>query len=280
MKIHGSIALVTGASDGIGREVALALARAGAAVALVARRNDKLEAVARDIRAHGGRALALPCDVVDSGAVAAAAAVAVRELGAIDILVNCAGLGIWRHFAEIGDDGHRQMMEVNYWGTFHWIRALLPAMRARKRGAIVNLVAGSGKFALAVTSGFSASKFAVAGLTESLRRELFGSGVVVSGVFPGSVRTPFWNDERIDRAALPALVRFSPKLSARAVARAVVRAVRFGFAERTLPIFVAFAARANALWVRFGDLLFSRWLLPATFGALALRYLSTHWATK
>ncbi len=166
------------------------------------------------------------------------------------------------------------MMEINYWGTFHWIRALLPGMRERRKGSIVNVAAGSGKFALPVTSGFSASKFAVAGLSEALRRELFGSGVAVSSVFPGSVRTDFWNDDNIDVAAVPALVRFSPKLSARAVARHLVLVVRLGLAERTLPLFVGLTARLNALWVRFGDLLLSRWLLPAVVGLLLLRYVA------
>jgi NAD(P)-dependent dehydrogenase (short-subunit alcohol dehydrogenase family) len=274
MKIDGSIALVTGASDGIGREIALALARRGARVGLIARRREQLEETARTVAGRGGRSLALPCDVTDPEAVEAAVATAERELGPIGILVNSAGLGIWRPFASVSTDEHRRMMEVNYWGTFHAIRAVLPAMRRRRRGAIVNLIAGSGKFALPVTSGYSASKFAVAGLTEALRRELGGSGIAVSGVFPGSVRTSFWDDDRIERTALPPLVRWAPKLAPGAVARAVVLVIRLGLAERTLPVFVGVAARLNALWVRFGDLLFSRWLLPVGLGVVLLRWLA------
>lgn len=273
MKIRGSVAVVTGASSGIGRSVAIALARRGAAVALVARRRKELDAVADEIRSRGGRAEAFPCDVSDPAAVARAAGEARRVLGPIEILVNSAGLGVWRPFAATTDAEHRAMMAVNYWGTFQWIRALLPEMRERRRGAIVNVVAGSGKFALSITSGYSASKFAVAGLSESLRRELLGSGVTVGAVFPGSVRTSFWNDASIDRAELPPLVRFSPKLSPAAVARQVVWMVRLGLAERTLPVFVAFTARLDALWTRLGDLLLWRWLLPTTLGLLGLRYL-------
>lgn len=274
MKIQGSVAVVTGASSGIGREVALALARRGAAVALVARRRAELEAVAVEARALGARVEVLPCDVSEADAVNRAALQAVEELGPIDIVVNAAGLGIWRPFAATSDDEHREMMAVNYWGTFHWIRALLPEMRRRRHGSIVNVIAGTGKFALAVTGGFSASKFAVTGLSEALRRELAGSGVVVSSVFPGSVRTDFWNASRIDFPAVPALVRRAPKLSARAVARSVVLVVRLGLAERTLPIFVAFTARLNALWVRLGDLMFSRWLLPAVAALVLLRWVT------
>jgi short-subunit dehydrogenase len=276
MKIRGGVAVVTGASSGVGRAVAIALAQRGAAVALVARRRAELEQVASEIRSRGGRAEVLECDVSDSAAVARAAAEARQRLGPIDILVNSAGLGIWRPFAATSDADHRAMMAVNYWGTFQWIRALLPEMRERRRGAIVNVAAGSGKFALSITSGYSASKFAVAGLSESLRRELLGSGVTVGAVFPGSVKTAFWNDANIDRAELPPLVRFSPKLSPAAVARQVVWMVRLGLAERTLPLFVAFTARLNALWARLGDLLFWRWFLPTTLGLLGLRYLLGH----
>src|SRR6187549_395395 len=205
MRIRNRVAVVTGASSGIGREIALALARGGAAVGLVARRREELESVAQEARAAGARALVAECDVGDDGAVAEAARKVTAELGAVDILVNAAGFAEWRPFAAISDDSHRRMMEVNYWGTFRWIRALLPGMRERRRGAIVNVVAGSGKFAFPGTSGFSASKFAVAGLSEALRRELRGSGVVVSSLYPGSVATPFWNDERIDRKFLPPL---------------------------------------------------------------------------
>lgn len=98
---------------------------------------------------------------------------------------------------------------------------------------------------------------------------------MVSSVFPGSARTEFWNDANIDRSALPPVVRFSPKLSARAVARNIVLVVRLGLAERTVPFFVAITARANSLWVRVGDLLLSRRLLPAALILLALWFVLT-----
>lgn len=273
MRIRGSIAVVTGASAGIGRATARALARRGAAVALVARSERALEEIAEEIRAAGGRALVVPCDVADPNAVGAAAITIGRALGEPTLLVNCAGPGIWRPFAAISLEEHRRMMDVGYWGTFHWIAALLPSMRRRRRGAIVNVVAGSAKLPLPVTSGFSAAKAAVAALGESLRRELAGSGVAVTSLFPGSVQTGFWSEENIDAAAVPPLVRFAPKLSPNAVARQIVLAARLGLAQRTLPFFLAFASRADALWPRLGDLLLWRWFFPATGGLLALRYL-------
>lgn len=273
MRIKGSVAVVTGASSGIGLEVARALARRGAAVALVARRRDALEALANELRSSGARAVAVPCDVTDAAAVARAAEEVARALGTPTLLVNAAGVAYWRPFANVDVAEHRLMMETNYWGTFHWIRALLPEMRRGRRGAIVNVVAGSAKLALPVTSGFSASKAAVAALGEALRRELFGSGVVLSSVFPASVRTPFWNDDAIDLAAVPPLVRYAPKISARSVARQVVLTVRLGLAQRTLPVFMALSARLDALWPRLGDALLWRWFFPALALLLAIRFL-------
>jgi short-subunit dehydrogenase len=275
MRIRGSVALVTGASNGIGKATALALARRGATVALIARDGEALESAAGEIRDLGGQALPLVCDVANPEAVERTAAIVAGELGAVDILVNAAGAAYWRAFDAISYEEHREMMAVNYWGTFHWIRSLLPGMRQRRCGAIVNVVAGSGKFALAVTSGYSASKFAVAGFSEALRRELQGSGVAVSALFPGSVRTRFWNEERIDTRRLPPLVRFSPKLSPQAVARGVVLAIRLGLAERSLPFFVGFLARVNALWTRLGDLLLWRWFVPLLLMLWILRRLLT-----
>ncbi|HEX5759156.1 MAG TPA: SDR family oxidoreductase [Thermoanaerobaculia bacterium] len=273
MRIKASVAVVTGGSSGIGRAVALALARRGARVALVARDAARLQQVAGEIEAAGGAALVVPCDVASAAEVEEAFAEIERRLGPPDILVNAAGSAVWKPFLEVAVEDHRRMMDTNYWGTFHTVRAVLPGMLRRRRGSLVNISAGSGKFALAITNGFSASKFAVAGLSQSLRRELAGTGVKVSCMFPGSVRTPFWNDAAIATSRLPPIVRFAPKLSPAAAARQVCWAIRFALAERTFPLFVGFLARANALWVRLGDFLLWRWALPVVAAVVALRYL-------
>lgn len=165
------------------------------------------------------------------------------------------------------------MMDVNYWGTFHIIEALLPGMRARRRGAIVNVSAGTGRFALAVTSGFSASKFAVSGLSEALYRELRGSGVQVSCLHPGSVKTAFWDEARIPLAGLPPLIRFAPKLSPAAVARSVRYCLWLGFPVLSTPFFVGMLARLDAIWIRLGDLLLWRWFVPTAVALFVCRLL-------
>jgi NAD(P)-dependent dehydrogenase (short-subunit alcohol dehydrogenase family) len=115
---------------------------------------------------------------------------------------------------------------------------------------------------LPVTSGYSASKFAVVGLSEALHRELLGTGVSVSCLNPGSVKTDFWDEEHIPRKRIPPLVRYSPKLSTRAVARWVVLCIWLPIPTLTFPFFVGILAKLNAIWVRLGDLLLWKWFFP------------------
>jgi len=271
LTLRNRVAVVTGASSGIGRAVALRLARRGAKVALVARTASALEQVAAAIRDLGGRAVVVPCDVADPEAVARAHALVVAELGSPDLVVNAAGFGVWKGFSDVTEAEHTGMMDTIYWGAFHWIRAALPGMRERGRGSIVNVAAASARVPLPVTSGYSAATAALTALSESLHRELMGTGVRVSCVNPGSVRTAFWNPERIPPKSLPPLVRWAPKTSPGAVAREVELCIRLGVGFRTFPVFVAFLARANALWYRAGDLLLSRWLLPGLALLVLLR---------
>jgi NAD(P)-dependent dehydrogenase (short-subunit alcohol dehydrogenase family) len=273
MRISGRVAVVTGASSGLGRAAALALARQGAHVGLVARREEALAEVAREVGRLGARAHAVACDVADPVAVDRALERVRAELGEPDILVNAAGTGIWKPFLEITGQEHRAMMEVNYWGTFHWIRAVLPGMRARRRGRIVNVASGAGKFALPVTSGYSASKFAVSGLSEALHRELIGSGVGVSCLCPGSIRTPFWKEENTPARLIPPLVRYAPKLSPGAAARSVLYCIWLGFPVWTTPVFVNVLAKLNGLWLRLGDLILWKWFLPVVAAVVVARLL-------
>jgi NAD(P)-dependent dehydrogenase (short-subunit alcohol dehydrogenase family) len=273
MRIRDSTAVVTGASRGIGRAIALDLARGGADVVLVARNEDRLREVADRVAELGRRAHVVPCDVTDPDAVARAAARAFAALGAIHILVNAAGIGVWKPFLEITPEEHETMMATNYWGTFWWIRHVLPAMVERGTGVIVNISSGAGKFAFGVTSGYSASKFAVTGLSEALYREHRSRGVRVCCLHPGNVRTDFWDPATIRLSEVPPIVRFSPKISPAAVARNVRLVVWTGIPVRTFPVFLALLVRINALWIRAGDLVLWKWFVPALVVGLLLRVL-------
>jgi len=133
----GVTALVTGASSGIGRALSLRLASEGARVALVARRENELEAVAEEIRRDGGRPLTLPGDVAERDQVEDAARRAIEEFGHIDLLVNNAGYGHHRSFLEWDVGDMERMMRVNYLGSLYWTKALLPHLVERRRGWIV-----------------------------------------------------------------------------------------------------------------------------------------------
>jgi short-subunit dehydrogenase len=197
---RGLTALVTGASSGIGRVLALRLAKEGARVALVARREAALEAVAAEIRAAGGEALVLPCDAADSSQVAAASHRALEAFGAVDILINNAGYGGQSKFLDWDLEDMERIMRVNYFGVLYFTKALLPQMVERKNGWLVFISSVSGRIASPEKSAYAATKFAVTGFAEglSLDLEVGETGVHLLTVYPGVVRTPFFNARMLE----------------------------------------------------------------------------------
>jgi len=201
----GMTALVTGASSGIGRALALRLARDGARVALVARRTAELEALAAEIRGAGGEATPLPGDVSDRSAAERISAQALAELGRVDILFNNAGYGRHRTFLEWDLDDVERMMRVNYLGSVYLTRLLLPGMVERGTGWVVFIASVAGRIGTPGESAYAATKFAVVGLAEALSVEVEDAGVHVLTVCPGVVRTPFFGAEGLAR--LPPVAR-------------------------------------------------------------------------
>ena len=197
----GMRALVTGASSGIGRGLALRLAREGARVGLVARRADELEKLAGEIRASGGQAAVLPCDVADAAAVADTCARTLALWGGIDLLVNNAGYGHHRTFLEWELEDMERMMRVNYFGTLYFTKAILPRMVEQQRGWIVFVASVAGKIAPPEESAYAATKHAMVGLAASLSLEVEDAGVHVLTVCPGVIRTPFFDEEALSRMA-------------------------------------------------------------------------------
>jgi NAD(P)-dependent dehydrogenase (short-subunit alcohol dehydrogenase family) len=190
LDLSGQVALVTGGGRGIGRAIAASLARAGAAVAVLARSPEQLAETAAGITAAGGRAVALPADVTERTAVEAAVAEAERQLGPIDLLVNNAGVGgPVGPLAESDPDAWWRCVEVNLRGPLLCCRAVLPGMLARRRGRIVNVASGAGTRAIPHLSAYVTSKAALIRLTENMAAEVREAGVSVFSLQPGTVRT-------------------------------------------------------------------------------------------
>lgn len=184
-----NVVVITGASDGIGRELALQLADQGAWLALAARDAAKLDAVAAECRARGGRAVAVPTDVADEAQCRRLIDETAREHGRIDTLVNNAGISMWARFDEVTDLApFHAMMQVNYFGSLYCTHAALPHLK-RARGRIVGVSSLTGKAGVPTRSGYAATKHAMAGFFDSLRIELADDGVTVTMVYPGFVST-------------------------------------------------------------------------------------------
>ncbi|ESW82959.1 MULTISPECIES: SDR family NAD(P)-dependent oxidoreductase [unclassified Mesorhizobium] len=186
--LAGKVALVTGASSGIGEATAVALAAAGAKVAIAARRADRLEALAARIEEAGGAALRIEADVTSNDDVTAMVDKVVAEWGRLDILVNNAGVMLLSPAADAELDDWRRMVELNLLALMGVTKAALPHLRAAK-GHIVNVSSIAGRVANPGASGYAATKFGVVGFSESLRREVYADKVRVTVIEPGLVRT-------------------------------------------------------------------------------------------
>ena len=192
--LKDKVVLVTGASSGIGEATARELAERGAAVALVARSEEKLAVLERAISASDGRAISVPADVSDEEAVREMVGRVVGEFGVLDVLVNNAGLGLSGRVAELRAEDLRYLFEVNLIGPLNCIQAALPHMKSG--GRIINVSSVVGKRAIPKVGGYCATKSALNALSDSLRVEISGRGITVTNVYPGTTRTPFRENSR------------------------------------------------------------------------------------
>ena len=230
---------ITGASAGIGRATALRVARDGAAVVICARRAGRLDAVAAEIAAAGGQALAVPGDVTRAADMEALVARAVERFGRLDVMMCNAGFGIAGAIDDISPDQMHKLMDINYNGTYHAARAALPVFRRQGSGHFIIVSSIVGKRGVPYMGAYAATKFAQVGLAESLRSELLGSGIHVSVVFPVSTETEFF-DVMSRETGTPVTRAHGPTQHVDRVADAIARAI-----ERPAPeIYPHAAARA------------------------------------
>ena len=219
------VAIVTGASSGIGRETALALARKGYAVVVAARRADRLAEVASACDAAGGVGRAVPTNVADRRQVEAMVSAAVSEFGRVDVMVNNAGYGQFARVQELDEADLRAIFEVNFFGLFYGCQAVAPIMIGQGSGHIFNVSSIIGRRGTPFHGAYCATKFAICGLSDSMRVEMRPHGVRVTTVLPALTETEFFQQSRRGRKAQSSFQRFKRMMPASAVARQIVAAI-------------------------------------------------------
>lgn len=192
MSLQGRVALVTGGGRGIGRGIALQLARAGADVAVVDVRVELAEETAAEVRALGRRALAVRADVTSEGDTQTMVARTVAELGSLDVAVNNAGVISIATVDQLSEEAFDHVLDVNVKGVFLSCKAELPQMRKQGFGRIVNVASTAGKAGYPGLAHYCASKFAVIGFTNALAKEVAKEGITVNAICPGIIGTDMW----------------------------------------------------------------------------------------
>ena len=244
--MKGNIVVITGASGGIGTALAETFSQRGAVTVLAGRSVEAMRELAARLP---GPADVVGLDVTSEASVADAVRGIVQRHGRIDVWINNAGYGAFKAFADTGMDEFAGMMDVNFFGTVRCTRAVLPHMLERGSGHIVNIASMAGKVGTAKSAAYTASKFAVRGFTQSLRMELRGTGVRVSAVNPGPVRTAFF--QLADPSgrylqSLPPWLLLAPEQ----VAAAVLKTVSRNLPAADLPRSADWAARIYQLFPR------------------------------
>ena len=252
MRLTGKNVVITGASSGIGRATAVEMARRGASVVLAARRTERLEEVAAQCRALGVSATVVATDVTKPDDCRRL----IEAAGQVDVLVNNAGFAILGPFADARLEDLRGMMDTNYFGAVNCTQAVLPQMLERRSGTIVNVSSIMGIMAVAGMTGYSATKFALAGFSEGLRDEVLASGVKVALVCPATTETEFF--VTAEKGKMPGASRLMMAMRPERVARAVCDAAEDGRYRRILPALAATYMRMKEVFPRFAHSLFRR----------------------
>ncbi len=247
------IAIVTGASDGIGRATALAIANRGTHVALAGRRRDLLDQVAGEIRKLGREAIVVPTDVTIREQVENLVHSTVEHWGRVDILISNAGEYIRAPIESMTEAEIRRSLAINFYGGVYCILATLPHMQRQRSGHIVVVTSMDGKKGIPPDAPYVAAKYALTGFVEVVRQELHDSGIYISNVLPGRVDT-----KMIDKLQFSWI---SPKISPEQVALAIIKAIEKRKPEVILPPQAILFYYLNVLSPRLGDWLARRFQL-------------------
>lgn len=247
--------LITGGSRGLGLVMARMLAEQGAKIAFCSRTPHQVEAARAELEAGGATVLALNCDVSDQAQVKEMVAHIANTLGPVEVLINCAGVIQAGPLAEMEVADFQEAMDIHYWGTLYTMLEVIPGMKERGEGRIVNITSIGGKVSVPHLTPYSGSKFAQVGLSEGFRAELLQHNIYVTTVCPGLMRTgsarnAFVKGQHEKEYSLFSLVDASPmiSLSADRAAREVLDACRYGKAEVTLGLNAQFISVLHGLF--------------------------------
>jgi len=255
-ELRGARILLTGASSGIGRCLAEQMAQAGARLVLAARSAEALHKLAQSLTAHGAEAVAVPGDVTNEADRQHMLSAAVERFGGLDVLLNNAGVGSWCHFAESSEESLRRIMEVNFFAPAELIRLAIPVLRNGRSPAIVNVASMCGRRGIPAWSEYSASKFALCGLTEALRGEMVRFGIDVLLILPGVTQSGFWQHLLRNSGRYP--LNISKGMPPEKVAAGIVRALRKNRTETILGWDARWVLRINRFLPRLVDALLAR----------------------
>ncbi len=222
MELENRVIIITGASRGLGKETALHLSRLGAHVVLVARSEGQLKDVQGEINAiTGDSPLAVRCDISSEEDVACMAARVNERYGQVDVLVNNAGFATYRMSENISNQEMQRHFEVNFFGAYYCIKALLPLIKQSGSGYILNIGSLFSQVALAENSVYAATKFALAGFTEGLRREMKPFDIRVGLFLPGPMDTSFQDNREESALKAPSFVSIDPQKAAVALEKMI-----------------------------------------------------------
>lgn len=251
------IVAISGASAGIGRATALRFAREGAAIAICARREDRLKAVANEIEQAGGRALPMVADVTRPADMTAFVEKTVRAYGRLDVVMCNAGYGLYGSIETIPADKMHELMDVNYFGTYNLMHAALPLLKKQNAGHIIVVSSIVGQRGIPYMGAYSATKFAQVGLAECVRAELRDTPIHVSLVYPISTETEFFSV--MTKHSGFATRANGPRQSADDVANAIVESIGKPVAEIYPKKIAKGLAVLNAIAPGFTDGIVKRW---------------------
>jgi short-subunit dehydrogenase len=252
MRVSGEIAVVTGASSGIGAATAELLAKKGARVVMLARRPGALDDVAARIRNAGGReAKFYPVDLSEPGAAATVVRRIKAEIGEPAILVNCAGMGVWRFIEETTPEQNAAMMAIPYFAAFDMTRALIPGMLTANRGHIVNVNSPAARFTWPGACAYSAARFALRGFTEALRSDLYRTKIRVTHFVAGHTESDYWKHNPGSEERMPKIGVMVPPITPLQAAKALVRGIERNKREVVTPFMMKliFLQHAIAPWL-------------------------------